>query len=66
VDLRLKLSQSADLALQAEFKRQKIDFLTKWRITEANQNFELCDTYPRVLVVPRSVTDEQLKVRTNK
>ncbi|KAJ1613028.1 myotubularin related protein 1 [Cryptosporidium canis] len=30
------------------------------RFTEVNQNFELCSSYPRILVVPASISDSQL------
>ena len=32
-----------------------------WRLTEVNNNFELCATYPTKFVVPRNVSDESLK-----
>jgi myotubularin-related protein 1/2 len=32
----------------------------RWRVTEANLDFGLCETYPRLLVVPRAVTDSEL------
>ena len=31
------------------------------RITNLNENFSLCPTYPRVLVVPSEITDEEIK-----
>jgi uncharacterized membrane protein YgcG len=31
-----------------------------WRTSRANINYELCSTYPRILIVPRSQTDQQL------
>lgn len=30
------------------------------RLTTANSEYQLCDTYPRVLIVPASITDEEL------
>lgn len=35
----------------------------KWRLTNANSEYELCPTYPSVLAVPNStaVSDEELK-----
>lgn len=33
----------------------------KWRITEANDQFKLCRTYPQYLIVPASVNDEELE-----
>lgn len=31
-----------------------------WKITKINSNYELCDTYPAVFVVPTSVADDDL------
>lgn len=33
----------------------------QWRLTTANEKYTLCDTYPAVLVVPQSVSDQQLR-----
>jgi hypothetical protein len=32
-----------------------------WRITHCNTRFDLCKTYPKYLVVPKSVSDTELK-----
>ncbi|KAL6075474.1 Carrier protein, mitochondrial [Balamuthia mandrillaris] len=32
----------------------------EWRITELNRQYELCDTYPRVLCIPRAITPQEL------
>ncbi|EGC39655.1 hypothetical protein DICPUDRAFT_147604 [Dictyostelium purpureum] len=32
-----------------------------WRVSDANYNYFLCDSYPGLLGVPESITDEQLK-----
>ena len=32
-----------------------------WRISSANENFGICESYPRVLVVPSSISDEALQ-----
>ena len=32
-----------------------------WRISDVNKKFELCPTYPEQIIVPKSITDEQLK-----
>lgn len=31
-----------------------------WKISKVNSNYELCDTYPAVIVVPTSVKDDDL------
>jgi len=32
-----------------------------FRITNANQDYKLCPTYPSLLVIPEGITDDQLK-----
>lgn len=34
---------------------------SQWRISSANSNFQFAETYPHVLVVPKSLTDEDLQ-----
>uniref|UniRef100_A0A8C7CGH7 Myotubularin n=1 Tax=Oncorhynchus kisutch TaxID=8019 RepID=A0A8C7CGH7_ONCKI len=43
-----------------EFRRQGLP-TDKWRITFINDNYELCDTYPTILVVPFKATEEDLR-----
>ncbi|CAB1345533.1 unnamed protein product, partial [Coregonus sp. 'balchen'] len=43
-----------------EFRRQGLPN-DKWRITFINANYELCDTYPTILVVPFKATEEDLR-----
>ncbi|KAL1519176.1 hypothetical protein AB1Y20_003436 [Prymnesium parvum] len=46
---------------EAEFHRQGLQNpLSHWRISLLNEKYELCSTYPRLLVVPRKVTDHDL------
>ncbi|KAM7358395.1 myotubularin-related protein 9 isoform 2-T5 [Cochliomyia hominivorax] len=33
----------------------------EWRITHINKDFKLCPTYGSVLIVPKTITDEQIK-----
>lgn len=33
----------------------------RWRISDINKDFELCDTYPRFLIIPSSFKDEDLE-----
>ncbi|KAK1169498.1 myotubularin-related protein 2 isoform X1 [Acipenser oxyrinchus oxyrinchus] len=44
----------------AEYKRQGL-LNESWRVTKINDHYELCDTYPAVLVVPVNIPDEELK-----
>ena len=46
--------------MKQEFKRMKFD--TKmWRLSDANEKFELCPTYPDTFIIPNCMTDEQMK-----
>ncbi|CAF1135260.1 unnamed protein product, partial [Brachionus calyciflorus] len=43
---------------------ERIGVTTKtndWRFSSINQDFKFCDTYPKLLVVPSCVKDEELK-----
>lgn len=51
----------ADVDLGAEFARQGVATDTRWRATDANQTYELCETYPPLLIVPRALSDARLK-----
>ena len=33
---------------------------TKWRLSYLNLKYQLCDTYPQLLIVPASITDKEL------
>ena len=33
---------------------------TKWRLSYLNLKYQLCNTYPRLLIVPASITDKEL------
>lgn len=43
---------------EAEFS--KLLTCDEWRISNVNKNFSVCPTYGAVLVVPKSITDEQI------
>uniref|UniRef100_A0A8C9FE12 phosphatidylinositol-3,5-bisphosphate 3-phosphatase n=1 Tax=Pavo cristatus TaxID=9049 RepID=A0A8C9FE12_PAVCR len=43
----------------SEYKRQGLPN-ESWKISKINSTYELCDTYPAVLVVPTSVKDDDL------
>ncbi|XP_035872168.1 myotubularin-related protein 1 isoform X15 [Phyllostomus discolor] len=43
----------------AEYKRQGLPN-ESWKISRVNSNYELCDTYPAIIVVPTSVKDDDL------
>uniref|UniRef100_A0A6G1SAR2 phosphatidylinositol-3,5-bisphosphate 3-phosphatase n=1 Tax=Aceria tosichella TaxID=561515 RepID=A0A6G1SAR2_9ACAR len=44
----------------AEYKR--LGSITEtWKITKINENFELCDSYPAILVVPSAASEDDLR-----
>ncbi|XP_054437781.1 myotubularin-related protein 1 isoform X4 [Pteronotus mesoamericanus] len=43
----------------AEYKRQGLPN-ESWKISRVNSSYELCDTYPAIIVVPTSVKDDDL------
>ncbi|KAG5357290.1 Phosphoinositide 3-phosphatase [Yarrowia sp. C11] len=45
---------------QQEFGRQGAFAKNKWRLTALNENYALCATYPQLLSVPTSVSDNVL------
>ncbi|KAE9551168.1 hypothetical protein FO519_005613 [Halicephalobus sp. NKZ332] len=53
-----------DASRESNELKKEFDYLgydsKKWRITEANDQFKLCRTYPQYLVVPSGVSDEDL------
>ena len=54
-------SQSgADVDLGAEFARQGVATDARWRFTQANSNYDLCATYPPLLIVPAALSDARL------
>jgi myotubularin-related protein 1/2 len=46
----------------AEYKRMGVLSSTRWRVTEANSDYKLCSTYPKFIVVPRLITDDEVRL----
>jgi myotubularin-related protein 1/2 len=47
-----------------EFLRQGVnvnDTNCKWRLSLINSGYEICDTYPQELIMPRTVNDDQIR-----
>lgn len=44
-----------------EFERLQMRDCGQWRITECNIDFKFCPSYPKLLIVPKSVPDEDLE-----
>lgn len=47
--------------VEREFIRMGFDKDAKWRISDINKDFELCNTYPRFLILPSSFKDDDLE-----
>jgi len=47
--------------VEEEYLRMGFDVDSKWRISDRNKDFELCNTYPRYLIVPSAFKDEDLE-----
>jgi len=46
--------------MSQEFRRMKFDN-KMWRLSDANEKFELCPTYPDTFIIPNCMTVEQMK-----
>ncbi|XP_067938359.1 myotubularin-related protein 2-like [Watersipora subatra] len=53
--------QQCRFKLGEELRRLGFDLKRKWRITNINEKFEYCASYPRENVVPKSFGDEALE-----
>ncbi|KAJ1524366.1 hypothetical protein ONE63_010867 [Megalurothrips usitatus] len=60
VTQRLK-RQPTQSYFRKEVERLQFDLCGAWRISKANENGELCSSYPRELLVPSCIKDEELK-----
>eukprot|EP00468_Gymnochlora_sp_CCMP2014_P000851 CAMPEP_0167739996 /NCGR_PEP_ID=MMETSP0110_2-20121227/30_1 /TAXON_ID=629695 /ORGANISM="Gymnochlora sp., Strain CCMP2014" /LENGTH=520 /DNA_ID=CAMNT_0007623837 /DNA_START=1 /DNA_END=1560 /DNA_ORIENTATION=+ len=48
--------------LKREYRRQGIkEESTQWRISTVNAQYEICESYPKLLVVPKAATDPLLR-----
>lgn len=45
--------------IEQEFERMGMN-ITEWSISDLNIRFQLCETYPGLIVVPRSVSDAEI------
>lgn len=49
---------------QKEFGRQGAFENKLWRLSNVNEKFEFCDTYPKIFCVPSSMDDSEIKLAT--
>lgn len=47
--------------VEKEFVRMGFDKDARWRISDINKDFELCNTYPRFLIIPSNFKDDDLE-----
>lgn len=45
-----------------EYSRQTVLDSNFWRVTTSNEEYRLCRSYPRVLIVPKTLTDDELAI----
>ncbi|KAM9973493.1 hypothetical protein ACTFIW_010587 [Dictyostelium discoideum] len=45
---------------EREYKRMNIKAGSGWRISTINNDFKKCESYPKLIVVPETITDSQL------
>lgn len=57
---RLRKVSCNDIDFENEVKRLGFDMSSSWRISEINKDFKLCSSYPRYILVPNTISDEDL------
>ncbi|XP_050087670.1 uncharacterized protein LOC126572416 isoform X2 [Anopheles aquasalis] len=58
---RLQRDGSLDDDFRREAERLQFDLQGAWRISQANADFKLCPSYPRLLLVPACISDDTLQ-----
>lgn len=58
---RLQHSTDYDDDFRREVDRLTFDLKGAWRISNINQEFKLCQSYPKMILVPACITDETLQ-----
>ncbi len=49
--------------IENEFIRQRVDFTSdksRYRISRVNEKYKVCSTYPKIFIVPRFFSDEEI------
>ena len=54
--------QAAPYDPALEFSRMGVLDNPQWRVSNANANYQLCSTYPQMLVVPAGISDDELHI----
>lgn len=58
---RLQKASKIDDDFRKEVKRLEFDINGTWRISQVNADFNLCPSYPRLMLVPCCISDETLQ-----
>lgn len=58
---RLQSASNYDDDFRREFDRLQFDYHGVWRISHVNDEFKLCPSYPKMLIVPACITDDVLQ-----
>jgi myotubularin-related protein 9 len=45
---------------QPEIEFSKLLASDEWRVSQVNKDFEVCSSYPKSIIVPKAITDEQI------
>ena len=53
------LKSKKDVRVGIGYEEIDVNF-RNWRLTDINQTYSVCDTYPRKFVVPSTLTDSQV------
>uniref|UniRef100_A0A915D9J4 Myotubularin phosphatase domain-containing protein n=1 Tax=Ditylenchus dipsaci TaxID=166011 RepID=A0A915D9J4_9BILA len=48
--------------MEQQFARLLIRCNDKWRISSVNKNFEVCSSYPQMVIVPKGIGDDFLRI----
>lgn len=57
---RLQRATDYDTDFRKEISRLNFDLQGAWRISYTNVDFKLCNSYPKMLVVPACISDDTL------
>jgi myotubularin-related protein 3/4 len=55
-----RLQRVTDDFFPQELERLQFDLKGAWRVSSINNDFKLCSTYPKLLVVPACISDDKL------
>lgn len=58
---RLQRAGDYDEIFRREVDRMHFDLTGAWRITYANIDFKLCQSYPKMIIVPACISDDTLQ-----